>query len=61
MAGSSTADLRLRPTRDDDVGFVLLREHRDDRPRALYRSEGFVEEGTLRDALYDGAASNRSS
>ena len=146
MAGSSTADLRLRPTRDDDVdyvvaaeadpdnapflapspreehlafmrdpdqrhlvvevggervGFVLLRLHRADRAvelrrlaitvkrrghgraalraaaalafgeddvhrlwldvkpqneraRALYRSEGFVEEGTLRDALYHG-------
>jgi diamine N-acetyltransferase len=144
MAGSSTADLRLRPTRDHDVdyvvaaesapdnapflapgpaeehlefmrdpghrhlvaeaggervGFVLLREHRQDRAvelrrlaitvkrrghgrtalraamavafeelgahrlwldvkphndaaRALYRSEGFVEEGILRDALY---------
>ena len=146
MAGSSTADLRLRPTRDDDVdfvvaaeahpdnapflapspreehlafirdpgqrhlvaeaggervGFVLLRTHPEDRAvelrrlavtvkrrgygrsalraaiavafedpaahrlwldvkphneaaRALYRSEGFVEEGTLRDALYYG-------
>jgi RimJ/RimL family protein N-acetyltransferase len=146
MAGSSTADLRLRPTRDDDVdfvvaaeahpdnapflapspreehlafmrdpgqrhlvaeaggervGFVLLRMHRADRAvelrrlavtvkgrgygraalraatalafedpethrlwldvkpynevaRALYRSQGFVEEGVLRDALYYG-------
>jgi RimJ/RimL family protein N-acetyltransferase len=146
MAGSSTADLRLRPTRDDDlgyvvaaeadpanapflapspreehaaflrdaghrhlvaeaggarVGFVLLRLHTADRAvelrrlavtekrrghgraalraatalafeehgahrlwldvkpgnavaRALYRSEGFVEEGTLRDAHFYG-------
>jgi diamine N-acetyltransferase len=146
MAGSSTADLRLRATRDDDVdyvvaaeadpdnapflapspreehldfmrdagqrhlvaeaagrrvGFVLLRLHpadravelrrlavtekgrghgraalraaialafeehdahrlwldvkpHNERARALYRSEGFVEEGTLRDALYSG-------
>ena len=144
MAGSSTADLRLRPTREDDleyvvaaeadpdnapflapspreehlefvrdagqrhlvaeaggrrVGFVLLRLHpagravelrrlavtekgrghgraalrvataiafeelgahrlwldvkpHNERALALYRSEGFVEEGTLRDALY---------
>ena len=146
MAGSSTADLRLRPTRDDDVdyvvaaeadpdnapflapspreehlefmrdpdqrhlvaeaggervGFVLLRLHpesravelrrlavtekrrghgraalraamamafdehgahrlwldvkpHNERARALYRSAGFVEEGTLRDALFHG-------
>jgi diamine N-acetyltransferase len=146
MAGSSTADLRLRPTRGDDVGyvvaaeadpdnapflapspreehlqfmrdpghrhlvaevegrrvgFVLLRRHpadravelrrlavtekgrghgraalraamalafedpdthrlwldvkpQNERARALYRSEGFVEEGTLRDAHYYG-------
>jgi RimJ/RimL family protein N-acetyltransferase len=26
----------------------------NERARALYRSEGFVEEGTLRDALYCG-------
>ena len=124
MAGSSTAELALRPTRADDlgyvvaaesdadnapylapspraeheaflgdprqrhliaevegrpVGFVLMRLHPEDRAveraafeehgahrlwldvkphneraRALYRSEGFVEEGVLRDALRTG-------
>ncbi len=90
MAGSSTADLRLRPTRDDDVEYVLVAEADPDNapflapsPREehlafmrdpeqhhlvaetggervgfvllrLHRAEGFVEEGTPRDALYYG-------
>jgi hypothetical protein len=63
MAGSSTvrSTVRLRPTTEADLDHVVAAEAAPDaapflapshdRARALYRSEGFVEEGVLRAAL----------
>jgi len=41
MAGSSTAEPRLRPTREDDLEYVVAAEAEPDK-------------GILRDALYNG-------
>ncbi len=50
MAGSSTAELRLRPTGEDDLDYVVAAEAATD-PRQRHL---IAEEGTLRDALYHG-------
>jgi hypothetical protein len=52
MAGSSTAELRLRPTRGDDLGYVVAAEADPDNAPFLAPSPRDVEEGLLRDARY---------
>ena len=49
MAGSSTADLRLRPTRDDDVDFVVAAEADPDNAPHLAPSPGEVHQKFMRD------------
>jgi RimJ/RimL family protein N-acetyltransferase len=53
MAGSSTAELRLRPTRPDDLDFVVAAAADPDNAPYLAPSPS-VEEGLMRDALFSG-------
>jgi diamine N-acetyltransferase len=49
MAGSSTAELRLRPTREDDLGYVVAAEAHPDNAPFLAPSPYDVHLGFLRD------------
>jgi diamine N-acetyltransferase len=50
MAGSSTAELRLRPTREDDLGYVVAAEADPDNAPFLAPSPRDVHLGFLHDA-----------
>jgi diamine N-acetyltransferase len=51
MAGSSTAELRLRPTREDDLGYVVAAEADPDNAPFLAPSPHEVHVAFLRDPL----------
>ncbi len=51
MAGSSTAELRLRPTREDDLSYVVAAEADPDNAPFLAPSPHEVHRGFLRDPL----------
>jgi diamine N-acetyltransferase len=52
MAGSSTAELRLRPTRADDVDYVVAAEADPDNAPFLAPSPHAEHEGFMRDPLH---------
>jgi hypothetical protein len=54
MAGSSTAELRLRPTREDDHDYVVAAEADPDNAPYLAPSPRTEHERFMRDALYHG-------
>jgi hypothetical protein len=54
MAGSSTAEPRLRPTREDDLDYVVAAEADPDTAPFLAPSPREEHLGFLRDALFDG-------
>jgi hypothetical protein len=54
MAGSYTAELRLRPTGEDDLDYVVAAEADPDNSPFLAPSPREEHLGFLRDALYYG-------
>jgi hypothetical protein len=54
MAGSSTAELRLRPTGEDDLDYVVAAEAATDNRPFLAPSPREEHLSFLRDALYHG-------
>jgi hypothetical protein len=54
MAGSSTAELRLRPTGEEDLDYVVAAEAAADNAPFLAPSPREEHRGFLRDALHYG-------